>query len=315
MPSLKQSDDSQVVTKGSPFQKTRSALTDIILHGLTVNESVHRDTTKTYASDGADCPRRAAKFCLSDATATGLITPSSMMYMNVGSAVHSMITDALFRERRLVFKEYRLPKLERIEIRGIIDALYVSHDGYVRGLEVKTCGRLPTEIKREHRAQAVTYEAMTGFEFDVLYVSRDIPFGSTQIQLVSLPVSPTVKEMHDNIAAHALAHLSIGLGKVPPIPMHFTSERDCRFCPFTSGCWGGHETFTELRSSELTKITKEADAIADSIMQRREHRNSGILKFMRMNSSSELYGRNGLDSATLTELNEARELAVGSGPE
>lgn len=264
-----------VIRRGSPF--TPSDTESLILRGMKSRYSLHRNEIKFYAGDAAYCPRRAVKFLVTDRMGEG--TPSSAMYMKMGNAIHSVITDALHTAGVLVFKEFRLPPSENPDIRGLIDAIIFAAPAGVIGLEIKSCGSIPSKPKDDHLAQATTYSALSGLDIQIVYVSRKVAGYDGKLMIKSFDLDLTPSDMMRTLSKICLAHYAHAEGLLPPIPLGFQKERDCMFCSFTDECFdGAAEPLLTAWGEKLETLTDKADARALEILDDRLNRRNGILK-------------------------------------
>lgn len=263
-----------IIRRGSPFAPSDTE--SFILKGMRGSYPLKRNEVKFYAGDAGHCPRRAVKLLITDRE--GEVTPSSTMYMRVGTAIHEVITDALHNSGVLIFKELRLPPSEDPDIRGLIDALILSGPGVV-GLEIKSCGNLPAKPKDDHLAQATLYSAISGFAMQIVYVSRKVAGYDGKLMLKSFDLDLTSEDLIIALSKVCLANYCYQEKLLPPIPLTFTREQSCVFCPFVDECWEGREEgFPTAKGEKLEALIDKADARAIQLYEERDHRRNGILK-------------------------------------
>lgn len=212
------------------------SLVTTIIQGMRTHEGIHRDRARLFAGDVAHCPRKAVLHHQVDTDTKVESVASSKLYMAIGSAVHEKVTDSLYAQGLLLFKEYRIPDLG-LSLGGYVDAI-VLFNGKIRNVEIKTCGRLPNEPKLEHKHQALMYETVTGFRSIVLYVSRSVASWDGKVQMRALELNATPAERDQVLASAATAHYYSAAGVLPPIPSYLRSKVDCNYCPFAEICWG-----------------------------------------------------------------------------
>jgi hypothetical protein len=252
--------------------------------------SLHRPDNKFYASDAAYCPRRAVKFLATGRMGEG--TPASMMYMKMGNAIHNVVTDALHSANVLVFKEFRLPPSENPDIRGLIDAIIFAAPAGIIGLEIKSCGSLPSKPKDDHLAQATVYSALSGLDIQIVYVSRKVAGYDGKLMIKSFDLDLAPSDMMRALSKICLGHYASAEGLLPPIPLGFQKERDCVFCPFADECFDGEpEALPTAFGEKLERLTDKADARAMEILDDRVSRRNGILKHIQRYVSEDVAKR------------------------
>jgi hypothetical protein len=273
------------IRKGNPFKP--SALEDKILKGMVSKHSAHREGNKFYASGAAFCPRQAVKFLVTKKS--DKITPASRAYMDIGIAIHEMITDALFKTNNLLFKEFRLPPHENPDIRGLVDAVYFGPDDQIRGGEFKSCGNLPGRPREGHELQALVYGAMTGLEMTILYLSRKVAGYDGVLMMKSFDIECDEGSLHRALSRVCVGHYAHEARLLPEMSPAFKRDDDCRFCVFQSECWDGDEEDLPTASLEVMNgIVAEAEDRAWEILEERHVRKTGILKHIQRNTSPEI---------------------------
>jgi len=278
------SKDKGPIRKGVPFRP--SAIESHILKGMADSRSLYRKDIKFYASDSADCPRKAVKFFHTKRRES--ITPASTAYMTLGIIMHEMITDALYKSNRLIFKEYRMPPRERPDIRGMVDAVFFAAEDKIKGMEIKSCGNLPGKPREAHELQALTYSALTGLEFEILYVSRKVAGYDGKLMLKSFEIECDEEAMTRTIARICLAYYANKKEVLPEISPT-RKEGDCRFCGFRDECWEGEEEDLSTASTgQMLKLLDKADERAEEIMTERESRRRGIIKHIQRNATPDV---------------------------
>jgi hypothetical protein len=264
----------EVIRKGSPF--SLSSIEELILSGMKSSSSLHRDGNKFYAGDVAYCPRRAVKFLMTDRI--GSTTPSSMAYMKLGNTIHELVTDALHSGGHLIFKEFRLPPAEAPDLRGVIDAVIFAPGDKIMGLEIKSCGNLPSRPKEDHIAQATIYAAVSGLEFAIVYVSRKVAGFDGKLMIKSFDLECTEHDLVNALTKACLAHYAYNDGVMPTIPAGFT-KADCTFCPFADECWDEEpQLLPDIPAEKADFYYEKAEQRAYEILEGREARRKGILK-------------------------------------
>jgi hypothetical protein len=272
-----------IIRKGVPFRA--SAVEDYILRGMTSTRSMSRKGVKFYASDASHCPRRAVKFLVTDRD--DVITPSSTAYMKIGTSIHEVVTDALFKSGRLIFKEFRLPQSEAPDIRGIVDAIYFGIDDKIMGMEIKSCGNLPGRPKEDHLNQALTYSALTGLDMVIFYFSRKVAGWDQKLMIKSFDVEASEDDMLAILSRICLAYFAHMDDVLPPIPPGFSMDADCRFCGFKDECWEGEEEdLPEAKSKHLNKLYDAAEVRAEELLEGRDKARNGILRHIQRSGTA-----------------------------
>lgn len=251
-------------------------LVSTIIQGMRTREGLHRDRARLFAGDVAHCPRKAVLHHHIDADTKVETAASGKLYMAIGSAVHAQVTDSLFAQGLLLFKEYRIPDLG-LSLGGYVDAV-VLFDGKVRNVEIKTCGRLPTEAKLEHRHQALMYEAVTGFLSIVLYVSRTVASWDGKVQMRAIELNATPEERDQVIRSAATAHYYSAAGVMPLIPSYLKSKADCTYCPFGEICWGSvNAPISQPSLPQRELLNEQVARHVEAVKRNSTERTNGIL--------------------------------------
>jgi len=273
------------IRKGNPFKP--SAVESLILRGMVEVVSLSREERKFNASAVAWCPRRSVKYLFTSKKET--VTPASKAYMTIGVAIHEMVTDALHKANRLIFKEYKLPPRTDPDIRGIVDAIFFGPDGRIMGMEIKSCGNLPGSPRPEARAQATLYSALTGLDFVIVYVSRKVAGWEGKLMIKSFDLEATESDMFAALSKACLAHYASIEHVLPEIPPGFTRSSHCTFCPFVEECWEGEEEDIPTATMEqMEELYEKADRRASELILERDNSRSGILKHISRYASPEV---------------------------
>lgn len=265
---------SSPIRKGNVLRP--SAIETWVMKGMVETNSLRRDQVKFNAS-GSYCPRQAVKHF--HTTRKGTITPASRAYMTLGISIHDMVTDALYKTNRLIFKEFKLPLREKPDIRGVVDAIYFGADDKINGMEVKSCGNLPRRPREEAEQQALIYSALTGLDFTILYLSRKVAGWDQKLMVKSFDVECSEEAMHNALTKVCIGYFAEAKGVLPEIPPTFKKDTHCRFCPFADECWDGEEEDKPTADTALMgQIWDKAEQRAGEILLEREDARSGILK-------------------------------------
>jgi hypothetical protein len=227
-------DKSKIIRKGSRI--AGSGLVRFITEGLKTSE-VRGKRNKLYCGDASYCSRKSTLFATTEGT--NELTAASLLYMDMGTAIHRVFQKGLQRAGVLVEAERRVSlKYKEIELSGMIDGV-LKIDGEYKILEMKTCGGLPSKPKKEHLHQALTYALITGiYKVIIFYQSRKVAGWDGKLECVEFEVEATPIQLDMVADIIATSFVCTVNGVIPPIPLHIAGQGDCGFCPFTSTCWG-----------------------------------------------------------------------------
>lgn len=204
-------------------------------------------------------------------------SPASQAYMAIGVGLENMLAAALQRRGRLIRQSAELPEMPGLKVRGKIDLVAFDHEDKLSLIEVKTCGKLPTEPRPTHLAQIQTYCAISGVDRAWLtYLSRDVrhQFG-TGLSLRSFAVPTDRESLTRRLATAALSRLASDTGALPPVPAAFRKHTECHYCEFRDAyCWNprpGLESrreplpLPELDTPALANLLDTANATANRL--------------------------------------------------
>lgn len=273
-----------VIRKGFAGPVGEHPLVKLVISGMRTKAKIYRNNQRLFAGDVAFCPRKAVMYHKIDPDLEVETSASGKLYMGIGSAVHEQVTTSLYEQGMLLFKEYRIPNLS-LGLGGYVDAIIWLNDR-VRGVEIKTCGKLPDAIKPEHRQQAMTYQAVTGIKMCVMYVSRNVADYSGKIQMRVFELDATQEQLDNALASVAVAYFFSEAGVLPRIPAHITSEKDCTFCPFQSVCWKGAEAPVPLPTAEVREalMAKVTNRVAE-LKAEAQNRTNGVLQHISLHGT------------------------------
>lgn len=215
----------------------RDPIIEAIFSGMTSTNTLRRK--RMYGAAAGKCSRHSYLMTKTDGTDT--FGPSGSMYTAIGTAVHNMISTALFNAGLLMFKEYRLSPPTWLSLSGYVDDI-IAIDGQPAILEIKTTGNSSkATIDFDHAMQATTYALITGIDRAfVLYVDRNVGMPLPKMRSLQVDTSP----MMLRAVATQLANGQVGLNRdrLPHIPLSLRPSL-CRYCPFHANCWDD-EPFT-----------------------------------------------------------------------
>lgn len=243
-----------------------------------------------YGADAGYCFRKNYLLSQDWGDETVDWSPTSQIYMGIGTGVEEAISKGLMRHDRLLFNNLYLPPMEPV-VRGKIDFLYLDENDEVNLAELKTCGNLPTEPKVNHLAQLKTYSAVSGYDRNqIIYVSRNVAdpaSGFKKLLIKVFPIELTREDHVETLRRICLSHLAIENDFMPSIPADFTKSRNCGYCPFYDICWGDREVdFEELSYKAEAEFNEEAIEMAERLVTEREYRKVKSLRHVYRNLSS-----------------------------
>lgn len=236
-----------------------------------------------YGADAGLCARRNVLLEHNE-WIPGEITPASAGYMAIGVALEDLLAGALKRHNRLIVQGTYLIDIPYLKIRGKIDLVAFDHREELCLIEVKSCGKLPTEPKHDHLAQIQTYCAVSGITNAYLtYMSREVrdAYGP-RMAIRSFQVETGEAALHNRLRTAAMSMLASKEGKLPPVPATFRKHTECHYCSFRDHyCWfprPGSRSSTDLPEgldlplpnltvAELVAIDQRATAIADDLIE------------------------------------------------
>lgn len=266
------------ITKGRAVlrlkQDSAGPLATLVTKGLAREETIARPGGRMYASSAGICARRNW-FNANLPERQSTVTPASTLYMAIGEAVHKEVQDALFRLGVLLFSEYNLPPVG-FNIGGRIDAIIVL-EGKIVGVEIKTCGTLPSKPKFEHIQQANIYSAISGLPVFLLYVSRNVASYNGALMMREFSVDSDPEEALFRVALSQIMSTESVLPS--EIPEGYEENRECRFCPFKSKCWT-HDPHPSVSLEKYKEYMARAKTMTASVMDGRRNRLNGVLVFL-----------------------------------
>jgi len=192
-----------------------------------------------YGADAGLCARKNV-LLEHNTWIPGEVTPASAGYMAIGVALEDLLANSLRRHGRLVTQGMYLIDMPVLKIRGKIDLIAFDFQDELCLIEVKTCGKLPTEPKHDHLAQIQTYCAVSGITRAWLtYMSRDVrsDYGP-KMAIRSFPVETGSEALYKRLETASLSLLASKEGMLPPVPATFRKHTECHYCSFRDHfCW------------------------------------------------------------------------------
>jgi len=229
-----------------------------------------------YGADAGLCARRNVLLQNNESVANE-ITDTANAYMAIGVAIEDMLAKALDKDGSLIKQSLRLVDMPELKISGKIDLVIFDTDGELALVEVKTCGKLPTEPKPTHLAQIQTYAAVSGIHKCWLtYISRNVEliYGEG-LSIRSFLVDTDEGILTERLRIAAFSAIAAKRKKVPPIPAHFRKHTECHYCQFRDlFCWkprpglGGDvdsPPLPEMTGKEAAQVDTKAAALAEEL--------------------------------------------------
>lgn len=216
---------------------------------------------RLYASQVGMCARAGVLSALEKYTTTPSV--SSSYYRSIGKAVHDVVAASFEAADVMLGSEVRTPQLP-FNLGGYIDVV-IMIDGEPKLVEIKTCGKLPSQPHKSHYAQASLYAALVGLPFVILYVSRNIMgFNSLQIEPFHFPAPHQPPEALFNMV---YASLAVKARKAPGVP--FEDDTECKFCDHLTKCWFKQPlSIPELSPVEEQQLRTTAARMATRMMRK-----------------------------------------------
>jgi hypothetical protein len=230
-----------------------------------------------YGADAGLCARRNV-LLEHNVWISGSKTAASNAYMTIGIAMENMLAHGLRKGGRLVATQVKLPAMPEVYVSGYIDLIIFDAFDELSIIEVKTCGKLPLEIKPVHLAQVQFYAAASGIpKAWVTYISREVrsEFGANlAMRTFAVPLEEEV--LRSRLQTAAMSKLASAQHKLPPVPAHFRKHTECHYCEFRDAyCWrsrpglGGDEPqppLPALTPLEMIELELRSIALADSML-------------------------------------------------
>lgn len=276
-----------MITKGLPKVLKQVSVAKAIVRSLEETYPVNRKN-RLHAGDAGFCSRQSV--LNASYQGEGRSDAKSMLYMKIGSAVHDLVQNGLYKAGHLMFKEYRVADIG-INLGGYIDAIVFLEDRLMI-LEFKTAGStLPGDIKEGHRQQATIYSAITGLEAQVVYISRNVAGYDGNVLIKAIPMVNTKEMMADVMFQAAYSHFALNMGVVGPVPAHML-ESKCGYCGYKQFCWHGAgvpdtnavKPATVKQHKELIGLAKEVvDEMVDPVKM--DERRNSVLSYLSKNGT------------------------------
>lgn len=252
------------ITKGIPKVLKQETTVKTIVESLRETFTIDRKK-RLHAGDSGFCSRSTV--LNASYSGPGSNDAKSMLYMRIGSAVHDLIQNSLFKSGHLMFKEYKVMDIG-VNLGGYVDIIAFIN-GRLTILELKTAGTsLPPTIKDGHRQQASIYSIITGLPAEVVYISRNVAGFDGRPLIKTYPLSLTRQDAADIMFQTVYAYLAVNNDVVGPIPAHM-NESKCGYCSYKEFCWRGGEVPNGLRKAtnkEHRQMIIEANETVEKLL-------------------------------------------------
>lgn len=202
---------------------------------------------------------------------------ASAAYMAIGVALENLLAEGLHRNGKLLAQSFPLVQMPELKISGKIDLVVYDQSDELALIEVKSCGKLPTEPNPVHLAQIQTYAAVSGIQKAWLtYISRNVrdEYGP-KLALRSFRVDTSPVVLISRLQTASLSRFASNAHVLPPVPAHFRKHTECHYCEFRdSFCWkprpglGGEEPVAplhEIDPHELIVLDERAKSLATQL--------------------------------------------------
>jgi hypothetical protein len=245
-----------------------------------------------YGADAGLCARRNVLLEHNEWIA-GEKTATSNAYMSIGVALETMLAQGLHKAGRLVGTQVRLPIMAEVYVSGFIDIVCFDSQDELSLIEVKSCGKLPTEANPVHLAQIQFYAAASGLRRAWLtYISRDVrsEFGSRLAQR-TFAVDCGEEALRSRLQVAATSRLAADAATLPPVPAHFRKHTECHYCEFRDAyCWNARPglggaapmpPLAEYSPEEMIELERSSKYLSESMYSNMEVRYREFLEKLR----------------------------------
>lgn len=233
--------------------------------------------SKIYGSNAGLCERQTAGLLLLSDEHEAHLNAASQFYFSIGSTYETLVKRALEREGILLVDEMPIElDIGNTSVSGRIDFVIEDPNNHDMVLvELKSCGKLPTQPKYHHLAQLQTYLLLSGLPRGLLwYISRSVADYTGKVSQVVFEVEPTEDEFHQVALSLARGAIFAKEGAIPPIPAHMRKYK-CGFCPLVPYCWDGEDISLEAiepGTKLLNTLLNEADQTVKWLLDERPDR-------------------------------------------
>jgi hypothetical protein len=240
---------------------------------------------RIFASAAGLCERQTAGLMLLFDESGDKRRASTQFYFKIGNAFEDVMSKAFQKAKMEVDRETRIEAYHaELPVSGRIDFILrdPENDELVL-MELKTCGKLPTQPKPAHLAQLMVYLTLTGQERGLLwYVSRTIAGWDGDLKQRVFEIEPTAIDKYNVSLKMAIGALAAKQGMLPPKPDSMKRYK-CGFCTLIPHCWEGKDVGIRDKTYKITdyhRLLKAADEIAKEVVETQPYLNKEFQKIM-----------------------------------
>lgn len=230
---------------------------------------------RIFASSAGLCERQTAGLMMLFDESGDKRRASTQFYFKIGNAFEDVMSRAFQKAGMEVDRETRVEAVHpQLPVSGRIDfILRDPEDDELVLMELKTCGKLPTQPKPVHLAQLMVYLTLTGMEKGLLwYVSRTVAGWDGDLIQKVFEVKPLPIDKYNVSLKMAIGTISANRGVLPPKPEEMKKYK-CGFCSLIPYCWDGKDVGVRAKTpsvKEYMKILQMADVIAKEMVESQE---------------------------------------------
>lgn len=230
---------------------------------------------RIFASNAGLCERQTAGLMMLFDETREQRRASTQFYFKTGSAFEDVMSRAFQKSKMEVDRETRVESTHpQLPVSGRIDFILKDlEDDELVLMELKTCGKLPTQPKPVHLAQLMVYLTITGMPRGLLwYVSRTVAGWDGVLRQTVFEIIPDETEKYKIALKMAIGALSAKAGFLPAIPEDMKRYK-CGFCTLIPHCWEGKDIGVRSKTPTIKQnlaILKKADVIAKEVMANQE---------------------------------------------
>ena len=226
---------------------------------------------RIFASAAGLCERQTAGLMMLFDESGDKRRASTQFYFKIGNAFEDVMSRAFQKANMEVDRETRIEAYHvDLPVSGRIDfVLRDPEDDELVLMELKTCGKLPTQPKPVHLAQLMVYLTLTGMEKGLLwYISRTVAGWDGDLKQTVFEIEPLPIDRYNVALKMAIGALSAKRGILPNRPENMKRYK-CGFCTLIPHCWEGEDVGVKAKPASATdhlEILKLADEIAKDVV-------------------------------------------------
>ena len=232
--------------------------------------------TRMFASSAGLCERQTAGLFYLSKDFESTRKASTQFYFKTGNAFEDVVATSFLNAGILIDRETRIEAYhEQLPISGRIDFVVEDreNDNELVLVELKSCGKLPAAPRAAHKAQLLTYLALTGMSKGIIwYISRTVAGWDGNLIQRAFEIEPSGKELKNTLFKMALGALAIKKRIVPKKPDEMKKYK-CGFCTLIPYCWNSQEDMLvdtkTINNEQYYKLTNRAWVIVEEVMEHR----------------------------------------------